>query len=167
MEILILKTQEYAKILEDRCARTAPIIYILIGTFLISINSLLGKTLGMNANQIVYGRGMVMCLLGTVIAQSSKISLYGFSRDVNKKLLMRSIIGCFATLFFYTGLNHVNIAEAQVLLQTSPFWTTIIAIYMLKTETFSWKLLINLIVCFTGILLITQPPFVKKIFFPN
>ena len=65
------------------------------------IMSLLGIiATAMNANQIVYGRGMVMCILGTMIAQSSKISLYGFSRDVNKKLLMRSIIGCFATLFF-------------------------------------------------------------------
>ncbi|CAD8078105.1 unnamed protein product [Paramecium primaurelia] len=163
MELIILKTQECAKVIENKWNRAAPIIYILIGTFLISINSLLGKTVGMNANQIVYVRGIVMCLLGQVIANISKVDLYGFQRDVYTKLFQRSIIGCFATLLFYTGLRYVNIAEAQVLLQTSPFWTTLIAIYYLKTETLSWKLFTNLIVCFIGIIFITQPPFLKTL----
>ncbi|CAD8094396.1 unnamed protein product [Paramecium sonneborni] len=163
MELIILKTQQCAKVIENKWTRTAPIIYILIGTFLISINSLLGKTVGMNANQIVYSRGIIMFLLGSVIANSSKVNLYGFSRDVYSKLFQRSIIGCIATLLFYTGLKYVNIAEAQVLLQTSPFWTTLIAILYLKTEVFSYKLFANLLLCFLGIIFITQPPFLKLI----
>ncbi|CAD8097965.1 unnamed protein product [Paramecium sonneborni] len=167
MELIILKTQSCAKMIEDKWIRAAPIIYILIGTFLISINSLLGKTVGMNANQIVYTRGIVWCLLGSVIANSSKVKLYGFSRDVYMKLFQRSIIGCFATLLFYTSLKYVNIAEAQVLLQTSPFWTTLIAIFYLKTEILSYKLFANLILCFLGIILITQPPFLQQILGQN
>lgn len=112
MKILIAKTEECSNAVEKKWTRAAPIIYILLGTFLISIISLLGKALKMNANEIVYGRGAVMCILGTIISKSSNISLYGFSREVNKKIFMRSIVGCFATMFFYTGLNHVNIAEA-------------------------------------------------------
>ncbi|CAK72918.1 unnamed protein product (macronuclear) [Paramecium tetraurelia] len=163
MEYIVTQIEYFTKYLESKWIRSAPIFYVMTGILLSSINSLLSKTLGMNANQIVFGRGIIVCIIGKLVTQQQNINLYGFDAGIYQKLLLRSLIGCFATLLFYTGLFYVNISEAQVLMQTTSFWTTILGIYILKTEQFSWRLVLNFLFCFMGIILLVQPPFLRKL----
>ncbi|CAD8087613.1 unnamed protein product [Paramecium sonneborni] len=163
MEYIVSQIEYFTKYLESNWSRGAPVFYVMTGILFSSINSLLGKTIGMNANQIVFGRGLIMCVIGKLATQQQKINLYGFNGEIYKKLLLRSLLGCLATFLFYAGLIYVNISEAQVLMQTTSIWTTIFAILILKTEKFSWKLLLHFLICFIGIFLLVKPPFLKKL----
>ncbi|CAD8184827.1 unnamed protein product [Paramecium pentaurelia] len=163
MEFIVTQIEYFTKYLESNWKRGAPVVYVMTGILLSSINSLLSKTLGMNANQVVFGRGIIVCIIGKLVTQQQNINLYGFDAGIYQKLLLRSLLGFFATLLFYTGLFYVNISEAQVLMQTTSIWTTIIAIYILKTEQLSLRLIMNFLFCFIGILLLVQPPFLRKL----
>ncbi|CAD8100569.1 unnamed protein product [Paramecium primaurelia] len=144
--------------LEIQQPRFAPIYYILSSSLLFSINSMFSKLISnIPSSQIVYFGAIIMCLINTIVTSNQKISLYGFTTDIYKKLFMRSLLGYLGTIFFYQGIKQVSISEGQVLFRTSPLWTSLMAIYYLKTEKLERNLFVNLILGFLGIFLISQP----------
>ncbi|CAD8120164.1 unnamed protein product [Paramecium sonneborni] len=159
MDCILETIQKGIRSLELKQPRYAPIYYILTSSLLFSINSMLSKFVSnIPSSQIVYFRAIIMCLMNTIVTSNQKIPLYGFTKDIYKKLFMRSIFGCLGTICFYSGIMQVSVSEGQVLFRTSPLWTSLMAIYYLKTEKFQKSLFVNLILCFFGIFLISQPP---------
>ncbi|CAD8174290.1 unnamed protein product [Paramecium pentaurelia] len=151
--------------LELKQPRYAPIYYILTSSLIFSINSMLSKMIShIPSSQIVYFRAIIMCLFNTIVTSNQNIQLYGFTSDIYNKLFMRSIFGCLGTICFYSGIMQVSVSEGQVLFRTSPLWTSLMAIYYLKTEKLQMSLFFNLIICFFGIFLISQPPVLLEIF---
>lgn len=78
------------------------------------------------------------------------------------KMIGRSVCGSLAWFFFYIGIQYAPISEAIVIFRTSPIWTALITIFILKKEAFSFRLIIPLFICLLGIVLITKPDFLFK-----
>lgn len=82
MEYIVTQIEYFTKYLESNWIRGAPVVYVMTGILLSSINSLISKTLGMNANQIVFGRGIIVCIIGKLVTQQQNINLYGFDAGI-------------------------------------------------------------------------------------
>lgn len=156
--------QNQIKNLEAYSSRWAPVYYILISTFMLSINTMLSKFLmEVPVPQIVYFRALVMLIMNSGVILSFKIKTYNYSSSVTLKLLLRSFFGAVGGLCFYASFKYITISEGLVLFRTSPLWTSLMAIYYLRVERFTLRLIINLALCFLGIILIVQPPQLKRI----
>lgn len=92
------------------------------------------------------------------------IDCYPKSKNTLNKLILRGILGSVGATLWFTSIKLINLSEAIVLHKTAPLWTTIIAVFIIRSERFSYKAIIEIFVCLLGIVLITRPPFIKKLF---
>lgn len=58
------------------------------------------------------------------------------------KLYLRSFLGATDALTYYYGIIFVTLSEATILNCTTPLWTALIMIYILKWEPPSYILLL-------------------------
>ena len=79
-------------------------------------------------------------------------------KGVYSKLLFRGIAGGIGTQFRFEGNRILPLSESAVLFRSSPLWTAMIAIFILKVEKFSLKLIFTIFVCLFGIACIARPP---------
>jgi drug/metabolite transporter (DMT)-like permease len=57
------------------------------------------------------------------------------------------------------ALKLTVVSEAVVLMKTNPLWTTLLVVYMYKTEKMTLRTMVEIALCLFGVALITKPPF--------
>ena len=73
---------------------------------------------------------------------------------------MRGIAGGLGVSCLFTGLKLLPLSEAVVLTKSTPLWTALIVVFVLKQEQFSVKQFFIVLLCLFGISLIARPPFI-------
>lgn len=74
-----------------------------------------------------------MVINGTIV-MSLGMSCYPPNKQTYKKLIMRGFAGAFGVSALFYGLKLVPISEGVVLLKTTPLWTSLIVMFVMKTE---------------------------------
>lgn len=147
------------------------IVYILISGICFLVVNFFVKILGAGPNQdlidnvqvypgheLVLARSIITFIISWSIIRYQGISMWG----VNKKwLIIRGLAGTVAlTIFFYT-IHHIPLAIAIVVQNTSPIFTVILAMILLKerVRVLQWFFII---MSFAGVALIAVSQFGKS-----
>lgn len=48
-------------------------------------------------------------------------------------------------------------------MKTNPLWTTLLVVYIYKTEKMTWKSMIEILFCIFGVILISKPPIIMSL----
>ena len=75
---------------------------------------------------------------------------------------MRGLAGGFGVNCLFQGIKLLPLSEAVVLFKSTPLWTALILVFVLKQEKFSIKQLLIVSFSILGICLIARPPFITN-----
>ena len=79
------------------------------------------------------------------------------------RLLLRAFAGGLGILSRFSGIRLLPLSEGTVLFKTTPVWTALVAVFILKSEKFSINLFVNILLCMIGIAFIAKPPIFVEI----
>ena len=96
--------------------------------------------------------------INTAVIKALGIECYNMKQSTFTKIIIRSISGAIGGLMYFQALKYLPLSEATVLFRTAPIWTSIAVIFIMKKEKLTLSLVLNYIVCFFGILLVSKPP---------
>ena len=83
---------------------------------------------------------------------------YPKSRGTLIKLIGRGLFGGIGFIAFFLALKLTTVSEAVVLMKTNPLWTTLLVVYIYKTEKMTLRSMIEIFLCLIGVILISKPP---------
>ena len=128
-----------------------PLIYALLSTvFFTAMNLILRCLTDFHAFQLVFFRAVGSLVLAMACLKYQNIPLLGSRRKI---LFLRGIIGCLTLTLFFFSLNYLSIGIAVSLRYTSPVFSTIFAVLLLKEKIYKPQWLCFL-VAFLGVFLI-------------
>lgn len=102
-------------------------------------------------------RNLVSCVVAFYVIKKSGDSLFG-KKENRKYLIWRALLGTLGIIANYYAIEHLILADANMLNQLSPFFVIIFSSLFLK-EKITKDQLIILIVAFLGSLFIIRPSF--------
>lgn len=131
--------------------------YMLFAALFFSIMSALVKAGGQRlpGQEMVFARSVIVFLLLVVMIKRRGLPLWGVDK---KNLLLRGFFGFIGLSAFYYTLTKLPITDATMLQYTSPLFTALLAVYVLK-ERNSARNWTYFLLAFGGILLIIRPRF--------
>ncbi|KAM3143116.1 hypothetical protein pb186bvf_004702 [Paramecium bursaria] len=140
--------------------QTKPIVpqfYIVLSSLCFSLQSMTVKLLkNIPATQSLYIRSFItIIILGLYIQEHS---IQSYPQKYQNKLLLRGIIGGVGALCWFESLQFLPSSEAQVLVSITPFWTSLMSAYLLKTEQLRMKKIVLIFITLMGVALILRPP---------
>ena len=107
--------------------------------------------------QILFFRGIIAGILIYIsCGDKSQISLGGRSPKGKKLLFLRSLFGVIGAALYFFAISKINLANAVLLNNISPFWVIILAWIFLKEKP-SKEGLIYLFMIFIGAILVIKP----------
>lgn len=106
-------------------------------------------------------RNLVSCFVAFYILIKNKDSLFGKKQN-RKYLIGRSLLGTIGIIANFYAIEHLILADANMLNQLSPFFVIIFSSFFLK-EKITKSQLIILLVAFSGSLFIIRPSFSLEI----
>jgi len=135
----------------------AGVRYMLTAAFTFSVMTLLVKLAGQTlpSHEIVLARGIVTLVLSYGLVRQAGVSLWGERKGI---LVVRGLLGFFALSCFYYGVTQLPIAVVTILHYTSPIWTSLIAVPLLK-EPITSRVCGACLLSFAGVSLIARPGF--------
>lgn len=89
---------------------------------------------------------------------------YPKSKGTLIKLIGRGVFGGIGFISFFLALKLTAVSEAVVLMKTNPLWTTLLVVYIYKTEKMTYKSMIEILLCILGVILISKPPIIMQLF---
>jgi drug/metabolite transporter (DMT)-like permease len=130
---------------------------MLVAAFSFSVMTLLVKVAGQTlpSHEIVFSRGIVTLILSYALVRQAGVSPWGNRKRV---LLVRGLLGFVALTCYYYAVTQLPIAVVTVLHYTSPIWTSIIAVPLLK-EPITKRVCGACLLSFVGVALIARPGF--------
>lgn len=109
---------------------------------------------------IVLGsRACVIVSINSVLMMLNSIPCVVRTTKIRCILFLRAVSGYTAFLLFLTSLSLIHVADAVVVFATTPFWTIVLGIILLKEKP-PIVLLPAGVVCIIGVVLVVQPSFV-------
>lgn len=132
--------------------------FMLIGTFLFSIGSLLIKLAGEHVPtmQLLFLRGVVGVVLCWIILRRSGVGFFGNRRWF---LLARGMVGFISLFAEFYALIHLPLADATAIIFTHPAIVAILAWFVLKERLGKWGL-VAVGASLTGVALVCRPSFI-------
>ena len=131
------------------------VLFMLLSALIGALNGAVAKFLSqsMDPIEIVFYRNLIGVLI--VLYSFKKFSV---SIDTSKLhlLILRGVFGALAMVLFFYTIGTIPLGEAVVLNNTSPFFVTILAYYLMK-ETITLRIFFALIIGFIGIVFIMKP----------
>ena len=131
------------------------VLFMLLSALIGALNGAVAKFLSqsMDPIEIVFYRNLIGVLI--VLYSFKKFSV---SIDTSKLhlLILRGVFGALAMVLFFYTIATIPLGEAVVLNNTSPFFVTILAYYLMK-ETITLRIFFALIIGFIGIVFIMKP----------
>jgi drug/metabolite transporter (DMT)-like permease len=130
---------------------------MLGGAFFFSVMTLFVKLAGrrLPSQEIVLARGIVTLILSYWMVRRAQLSPWGTKRGI---LVIRGILGFAALTCFYFAVTQLPLAEVTLIQYTSPIWTALIAVPLLK-EPITTRVFGACFLSFAGVTCIARPQF--------
>ena len=144
-------------ILRSGSAPVRSIVFMLIGSFLLTMNDAVLKLLTVSypTGQLICIRGIFVLLILVFVTWRSghvaKLSITSYSGQVGRASCL--VIGTFCWII---GLNYLPLADAVAIAYCGPLFITILASPLLG-EKIGWQRWSTVLIGFCGVLLITRP----------
>lgn len=119
-------------------------------TFFASMNVLIKMVPRIGPVEIVFFRSVVSFLISFITVQRLGISIWGNNK---KWLVIRGVAGSIGLLLFFSTIKEMPLASAVAIQYTSPIFTTILGIFIVKERVYSIQWFFFLI-AFLGVILI-------------
>lgn len=131
------------------------ILFMLLSALISALNGALAKILSddLSALEIVFFRNMIGVFLILYALRHTPPKLSGGKFHL---LITRGVFGFTAMILFFYTITTIPLGEAITLNKTSPFFVTILALYLLG-EKLSPVTLLALCIGFLGVILIVKP----------
>ncbi|MGL6115052.1 MAG: DMT family transporter [Cetobacterium sp.] len=114
--------------------------------------------------QILFFRGIISGIVVYFMAKKGEITLGGRTSQGKKLLFLRSLFGVIGAALYFFAISKINLANAVLLNNLSPFWVIILAWIFLKEKP-SKKGLMYLIIILIGALLVIKPKIDFEVFY--
>jgi drug/metabolite transporter (DMT)-like permease len=130
---------------------------MLASAFFFSVMTFFVKYAGQRipSHEIVQIRGIFMVIVTYGLIRRAGISPWGKRQNI---LWIRGVTGFAALTCFYYAVTHLPLATVTVLQYTSPIWTAVIAVPLLK-EPITRRVVGAFVLSFAGIFAIARPSF--------
>jgi drug/metabolite transporter (DMT)-like permease len=113
---------------------------------------------GFSTFQIIFFRGLTGALILFFTMDKGEFSWGGRCSEGKKLLFIRSVLGTSGAVLYFFAISKINLANAVLLNNLSPFWVTILAWIFLKEKP-SKKGIFYLFVILFGAILVIKPKF--------
>lgn len=124
-----------------------------IAVFCFAIMNVLIKFLeGYSAIELVFYRALTTLVISGFFIYKKRIPILGNQTPL---LFLRGVFGFLGLSLFYLTVQKLELASAVVLQYTSPIFTTLIALVVLKERVFKVQW-IAFLICLSGLLMIKQ-----------
>lgn len=138
--------------------KSKAILFSLSAAFFFSCMSASVKLAGdLPAIEKAIFRNLVSCLIAFILVKKSGFSLFG-KRENLKRLILRSTFGTLGLVANYYAIDHLILADSNMLNKLAPFFTIIFS-YILLKERVNKVQIIGLIIALTGGLFVVKPTF--------
>ena len=136
--------------------RRKGILFILLSAFFFCLMSVFVRLAGdVPTMQKAFFRNIVAAILAAVLLARSK-SGFSFQRKNLPDLLLRSSIGTAGILCNFWAVDHLRIADANILNKLSPFFAILMSIFILKEKPnrIEW---LSVLLAFIGAAFVAKP----------
>jgi len=146
--------------LDNKYAKYMGIIYSLFCHFIfIATASALKKTgKRLTSFQMLYYVSIQLILCNFFLVKSRGLDLCPKKPRVLFMLILRGIIGSTGACLAMIGFTLISLAECTAIQMTASAITAVLAVVFFK-EKYDYMQFINLVLCFTGVILISKPSF--------
>jgi drug/metabolite transporter (DMT)-like permease len=110
---------------------------------------------GFSTMEVVFGRSFVVTIVSWFFLKRAGLS--GRGRD-RRLLVLRSVVGFIALVFFYYALIRLPLADATVIQYTNPIWTAVLAAFFLS-EPIGRKEVALSVASLGGVVVMARPTF--------
>lgn len=146
--------------------KTKGIICILFAAFSFTLMSVFIKLAGdLPAQEKAFFRNIFAFIIAFVIMRRQKIK-FKIEKENILPLVLRALLGTIGMVCNFYAIDHLVIADANMLNKLSPFFTIIFSYIILKEDvkTIQWLAIIG---AFIGSLFIIKPSFANAALFPS
>ena len=136
--------------------RRKGILFILLSAFFFCLMSVFVRLAGdVPTMQKAFFRNIVAAILAAVLLARSK-SGFSFQKKNLPDLLLRSSIGTAGILCNFWAVDHLRIADANILNKLSPFFAILMSIFILKEKPnrIEW---LSVLLAFIGAAFVAKP----------
>lgn len=136
--------------------RRKGILFILLSAFFFCLMSVFVRLAGdVPTMQKAFFRNIVAAVLAAILLARSK-SGFSFQRKNLPDLLLRSSIGTAGILCNFWAVDHLRIADANILNKLSPFFAILMSIFILKEKPnrIEW---LSVLLAFIGAAFVAKP----------
>ena len=136
--------------------RRKGILFILLSAFFFCLMSIFVRLAGdVPTMQKAFFRNIVAAILAAVLLARSK-SGFSFQKKNLPDLLLRSSIGTAGILCNFWAVDHLRIADANILNKLSPFFAILMSIFILKEKPnrIEW---LSVLLAFIGAAFVAKP----------
>ena len=153
------------EVIDSMSERNKGILFILMAAFFFALMSLFVKLSGdIPSLQKAFFRNIVACFFAGFILCKNHISLK-VPKGCKRYLFLRAFCGTIGLLCNFYAIDHLAIADANMLNKMSPFFAIIASYFILKEKIAPYQA-ICVVVAFIGVLFILRPGFGSIISFP-
>ena len=141
---------------DRQTSRRKGILFILISAFFFCLMSVFVRLAGdVPTMQKAFFRNIVAAILAAILLARSK-SGFSFQRKSLPDLLLRSSIGTAGILCNFWAVDHLRIADANILNKLSPFFAILMSIFILKEKPnrIEW---LSVLLAFIGAAFVAKP----------
>ncbi len=137
-------------------ARTKGILYVITAAFGFSMMSVFVRLAGdLPSFQKAFFRNAVALLVVTVTMLKNKESFLPQKRNI-LPLFCRSFFGTLGLVSNFYAIDHLVLADANMLNKLSPFFAIIFSVFLLREHP-SWVQILGVVTAFLGSILIIKP----------
>ncbi|CAD8212268.1 unnamed protein product [Paramecium pentaurelia] len=164
MANLLIGLTQQLKVLEKQYPTGLPAFYQLMSSLTFAIHTFSIKFFeGIPASQIIVWRSVLTLIILQILIQMFPCQSYPKNKGTLIKLIGRGVFGGIGFISFFLALKLTTVSEAVVLMKTNPLWTTLLVVYIYKTEKMTWKSMIEILFCIFGVILIAKPPIIMSL----
>ena len=154
----ILRHREWSIFMSNK---NKGIFHILLAAFFFSLMSFMVKMSGdLPVMQKAFFRNAIASLMAIMILAGTE-EKFKIKKGSVPMLLIRSVCGTIGIVCNFYAIDHMHIADANMLNKLSPFFAIIASIFILKEKAYKKDWLIVL-VAFCGALFVMKPSFSMK-----
>lgn len=134
------------------------IIFILLSAFAFTLMSTCVKLIdSIPTYEKVFFRNLINLAVAIFILKKSKISFWGEKKN-RKALFARGVLGFLGVVCNFYSVTQMNLADASMLFNLTPFFVTLFAIFIMKEKILKIEYY-SLFSAFVAVLLVIKPQF--------
>ncbi|CAF0756711.1 unnamed protein product [Brachionus calyciflorus] len=135
----------------------------LLSAFFLSLsNTFIRKAMLLNGSEQAAFRYLLQLIVMMIIIFYKKLNLFGDKKD-RKTLISRGIFGMSALICLHFSIKFINPSDSAALLHTNIIFVSILGRLFLK-EKLNLAHILSVLLNIIGVLLISQPTFIKNLF---